>query len=63
MAHLSDKRRPKCWNKISTERFQPLPLERVAELDEQDRVARREAQRKGKSHPEAVGPARDVEGK
>jgi hypothetical protein len=65
LAHLSDPRRPKCWKYICDhpDRDAHLSEERVKELDEADQIDRREAQRQGKSHVIAVGPARTAAGK
>lgn len=65
LAHLSDPRRPKCWKFICDypDQTSPLSEERVTELDEADRPARREAQRQGMSHVKAIGPAVTVAGK
>ena len=64
IAHLSDTRRDKCWQRICSSRdFPKLPDHKVDELDEIDRVARRNAQRQGRSHVKAVGSAITAEGR
>ena len=61
-AHLSDVRRPCCRTAIWTNGFAKFPQERVLVLDEQDRLARREAFRMGHSHPIATRPAANAAG-
>jgi hypothetical protein len=62
IAHLSDRRRPKCtqWVLSNCTPFSPKELLR---LDEVDRAARRQAQQQGRSHAIASLPAKTVEGK
>ena len=63
VAHLSDKRRTKCHDQIVEQSLPQLSPARVAELDEEDRVARRAAQRAGLSHVPAAGQARRADGR
>jgi hypothetical protein len=62
LRHILCVRRPKCldWLKVHGT---PLSAERVAELDEEDKVLRRAAQRAGKSGVVATRPAVDAFGK
>ncbi|CAK0862941.1 unnamed protein product [Prorocentrum cordatum] len=64
LPHLCDARRPACWEAIRAcpARYPPLPQKQVAELDDLDKVQRREAQRQGLSHAPAQGPARRADG-
>ena len=57
LAHLSDRRRTKCSDRIRNEQFARIDLATVNELDLADRIARRSAQRSGHSHPIAQGHA------
>ena len=61
--HLADKRRTKCGEKVLADRPAKLSEERVAVLDDLDRIAKREARRQGHSHAIAVGSARTADGK
>eukprot|EP00972_Heterocapsa_arctica_P115815 16449817-Heterocapsa_arctica.AAC.1 len=65
LAHLSDHRRPKCWNVIRSSPldFDPLPEASVVELDLKDREARKAAKKQGRTHPVAVGLALTAKGK
>ena len=65
LAHLCDFRRTRCWNAILLDpnSFPPLPLDRVAALDEIDKDFKREAWRSGHSHVIASGSAVTVAGK
>ena len=51
LAHLSDRRRTVCSDQIREGTFRKIAATKVAQLDLDDRVARREAQRAGHSHP------------
>ena len=51
LAHLSDRRRTVCSDQIKAVTFRKIGATKVAQLDLDDRVARREAQRAGHSHP------------
>ena len=59
LSHLCDKRRPKCWQAIlaAPDVHKPLAAQTVKELDMQDRLLRRAAQRAGHSHHLARGVA------
>ena len=61
IAHLSDKRRIKCSSQLN--RLSPLPDEVVAQLDEEARLARAEARKKGHTVPRAGGQARQANGR
>lgn len=63
IAHLSDSRRTKCMDAIRQQGLLPLSDSVVARLDEQDKLARRDAQRCGSSHVLATGQAKTAEGK
>lgn len=65
IAHLSDTRRDECWSEIRAHprKYKRLAAELVADLDDKDRVSRRDVQRQGKSHRTAVGSARTASGK
>ena len=65
LSHLCDSRRAACWEamRASPARYPPLPQKKVAELDELDKVQRRDAQRQGLSHAPAQGPARRADGR
>ena len=56
LAHLSDRRRTRCAEWVRTHCVRLAPRQ-VADLDEHDRLLRREARKSGKSHHIAVGPA------
>ena len=62
LAHVSDARRPRCREWILSN-CSPLPPEEVARLDAEDQRLRREAQRAGRSHHIAVGPATTTDGR
>ena len=62
LAHLSDTRRPKCRNILLAGSIQPLPKRRIDELDVADKLARRAAQREGRSHPFAARSALTSDG-
>ena len=65
LAHLANNRPNGCWNTIvsSPARFKRLSDETVRQLDLKDRESQREARRSGRSHPLAIGPAINAEGK
>lgn len=65
LAHLSDTRRDKCWNHISTHLnlYPRIPEDRVIELDAVDREQRRTARQEGHTHPIAIGSARTAQGR
>ena len=52
-----------CKKQVVLANCKKLPKWKCDKLDEVDRLARRDAQRKGKSHPVAVGPAITVAGR
>jgi len=56
ITHLSDKRRPRCPARVR-EVCVPISDELASQLDEVDKASRRDAQRKGYSHPLAAVPA------
>ena len=60
--HLTD-RRSTCLAKLVASAFPVLTDERVAELDDVDRIARRQAQIAGRAQPAAVGPAKTAVGR
>ena len=62
LAHLCDSRRPRCRDACFGSDITPLCEERVKELDELDRGARRAARRSGHTHPLAVGAATRADG-
>ena len=61
LSHLSDTRRIKCSSQLSC--FPRLSQERVDELDDLDRVAKRLSARSGHSHVLAVGQATSASGR
>ena len=63
LAHLSDRRRPKCANILLEGHTRKLSEVTVLKLDEYDREQRRLAQRQGHSHPIAQTPATTCTGK
>lgn len=63
IAHLTDSRRPRCRTSLLGGDYPALPLDRAAELDEADKVARRAAWRSGHTHALADLPATSVSGK
>ena len=63
LAHLSDRRRTACSDQIKAGSFRKIAATRVAQLDIEDRTARREAQRAGHSHLIAQKPAIRRDGK
>ena len=63
IAHLSDSRRQKCLHVILAMNMSPLSEERIKQLDESDKVAKREARKKGHSHILATGSALTSHGK
>ena len=63
LAHLSDRRRTACSDQIKAGAFRKIAATRVAQLDIDDRVARREAQRAGHSHPIAQKSATRRDGR
>ena len=64
LAHLSDSRRDKCWSCIrdTPRKYPRLKVDGANALDESDRIARRNAQRGGRSHVIAVGSAQKASG-
>jgi hypothetical protein len=63
LAHISDKRRPKCADELRKGRVHKLSEATVQKLDAADREQRRLAQRQGRSHPIAQLPATTRTGK
>ena len=64
LSHLSDKRRPKCWNVIRSAPAQHKLADALVEkLDESDRVERLNARRQGRSHAVAKGQSFAANGK
>ena len=63
ISHLSDKRRPRCRDRLLSGDFEPLPADVQKDLDDRDRVIRREAVRSGHTHPIASGCALTFENK
>ena len=59
ITHLSDKRRPQYPARVR-EVCAPISDELASQLDEIDKASRRDAQRKGYSHPLAAVPACEV---
>jgi len=57
LAHITDRRRPRCAQAIDVGGATKLAESTVLRLDEADRAQRREAQRQGSTHPVAQGPA------
>ena len=57
ISHLSDQRRPRCRDQVLTGKFPMVPQEILQELEESDRMLRREALREGHTHPIAAGGA------
>ena len=57
IAHLSDRRRTKCWDAIVASQLTPLSEALVASLDQHDASARRAAHKLGSSHALSVGRA------
>ena len=62
IAHLSDRRRPRCANWVLAN-CRPLASDVLSRLDEKDREALREAWSQGHTHALARGPAPTREGK
>ena len=62
LAHLVDKRRPKCRDQILFGNFHKNCHEKVLKLDIEDRVARRAAKQQGHTHAIAVGSATRADG-
>ena len=62
IAHLSDRRRPKCADWV-LKNCTALSNKKQEQLDEIDRAARRQAQQNGRSHAIASTPARNSSGK
>jgi len=63
LAHICDRRRPKCANEVKNGNARRLPENTVLKLDEADREQRRLAQRQGRSHPIARTPATTCTGR
>ena len=62
LAHLSDRRRPRCRLWV-LQHLPRLPPDEIARLDLIDRALRRDAQRQGRSHHIAKGAARASSGR
>ena len=64
LAHLCDSRRPKCRAiLLNNPQFVSLSNDEVNELDEIDKVQRREATRQGHTHPIAKYSAKTKDGR
>ena len=62
LAHVGDRRRPKCYEWIRLH-VKPMPCDQLAQLDEFDRLERLAAHSQGHSQPLAVLPARRKSGR
>ena len=62
VAHLTDRRRPKCWEYVQLH-GKPLSDYRCEELDAADRAAQTEARRQGHTQPMSSAPARTKDGR
>ena len=63
IAHLSDRRRPRCRERVLKGETPAVPEDVLADLERQDRELLRCAWREGSSHAIAVGSARTATGK
>ena len=63
LAHLSDPRRPRCWQAFLATNPPRLPDSVVKKLDETDRELRRAAQQSGRTHHIGRVPARRADGR
>jgi len=62
IAHLSDRRRPRCRDRVLAGEFPALPFAEFAALQDEDRTTRRKALHAGHTHPLACGQAVNAEG-
>ena len=63
IAHLSDKRRPKCRDILLNGSYPTVSVEKLVELDSQDRELRHSAWKSGRSHHIAASPAMAADGR
>jgi hypothetical protein len=63
IAHVNDRRNKSCKPQLLSGGFVQIPPKLADELDDFDRIARKEARHQGHSHPIAVQSARKVSGK
>ena len=63
ISHLSDRRRPKCRDRVIANEVAELPADVVTKLNDRVRVLKRLALRQGHTHVLAVGAAKDPNGR